>query len=139
LKVCKELDIPLKRISPAVVAQLTSREWPGNVRELQNFVRRLVVFSADEEIDEKGLQSVLSQVVHPAQAAVPQSWHNPDTLEPYMLEKNRVVNAFTGTYIDKLLKKAGGNISQAAREAGLSRQALQKMLLRNGIDPADYR
>jgi DNA-binding NtrC family response regulator len=142
LKVCKELEIPAKRISPAVVAQLASRQWPGNVRELQNFVRRLVVFSADEEIDEKGLQSVLRQVVHPSVSAAPEApqvCHDYDTLEPYVLEKNRVVNAFTGTYIDKLLKKAGGNISQAAREAGLSRQALQKMLLRNGIDPADYR
>ena len=137
LKVCRELEIPLKRIAPGVMAQLVRREWPGNVRELQNFVRRLVVFSTEEEIDEKGLQAALNQTAYASE--LPGQEHGADAVASYALEKNRVVDAFTGAYVDKLLRKTGGNITRAARVAGLSRQALQKILQRSGIDPEVYR
>jgi DNA-binding NtrC family response regulator len=137
LKVCRELEIPLKRIAPGVMAQLVRREWPGNVRELQNFVRRLVVFSTEEEIDEKGLQAALSQTGYAFE--LPGQENGADAVASYALEKNRVVDAFTGAYVDKLLRITGGNITRAARVAGLSRQALQKILQRSGIDPEVYR
>jgi DNA-binding NtrC family response regulator len=137
LKVCKELDIPLKRFTPGAMARLARREWPGNARELQNAVRRLVIFSAEEQIDEKGLQAASIQGVNGSETTTEQP--GADRIAPYGLEKNRVLEDFTAAYIDRLLKNTGGNISRAARVAGLSRQALQKILYRQGIDPDGYR
>lgn len=137
LQVCKELDIPLKRISPGALAQLVRRDWPGNVRELQNVVRRLVIFSTEEEIDSKGIEAALIQCVNGPEA--PTGQPNSGSIPPYALEKDRIMDAFTAEYVDTLLKKTGGNIARASRVAGLSRQALQKMLQRKGVDPDDYR
>lgn len=137
LKVCRELEIPLRRVTPGVMEQLSQREWPGNVRELQNIVRRLVVFSQDEEVNEKGLEEVLSRAA--SEPERPGLQYRPDSIVPYALEKHRVVEAFTEDYIDNLMRKTGGNVSRAARAAGLSRQALQKILQRKDIDPEAYR
>ncbi len=137
LQVCKELDIPLKRISPGAMAQLVRRDWPGNVRELQNVVRRLVVFSTEEEIDSQGIEAALIQCANGPEA--PTGQPNSGSIPPYALEKERILDAFTAEYVDTLLKKTGGNIARASRVAGLSRQALQKMLQRKGVDPDDYR
>lgn len=136
-KVCKELEIPGKRIAPGVMEQLAGREWPGNVRELQNFVRRLVVFSTGDEIDEKGLQAASATTgVDTGLAGVAPA---ADRIASYALEKDKVVHAFTADYVDKLLRQTRGNITRAAQVAGLSRQALQKIMQRTGIDPDAYR
>jgi DNA-binding NtrC family response regulator len=137
LQVCKELGIPPKHIAPGVLAHLSRREWPGNTRELQNFVRRLVLFAPDVAIDEKGLQALLNTPDQASEGS--RSPSDPEAITPYLDEKERVLDSFTEHYIDQLLKKTQGNISQAARLSGLSRQALQKMLHRKAIDPDMYR
>ena len=49
-KVCRELDIPLKRFDQWAITALMRRSWPGNVRELQNVVRRAVMFCPNDII-----------------------------------------------------------------------------------------
>ena len=138
-KACRELEIPVKAVAPGVMAWMAGREWPGNVRELQNFVRRLVVFSTGEEIDEKGLQAAFSTAGPDMELPETETGPAADPISSYLLEKDKVVNAFTAEYVDKLLRKTRGNITRAAQAAGLSRQALQKILHRTGIDPDAYR
>ncbi len=43
------------------------------------------------------------------------------------------------SYLTALLEKHGGNISQAAQQAGLSRQGMHKLLARHGLDAAEFR
>ncbi|MBR9981556.1 MAG: hypothetical protein KFF50_11065, partial [Desulfatitalea sp.] len=88
-------------------------------------------------IDEKGLQALLNTPDQASEGSRPPS--DPEAITPYLDEKERVLDSFTEHYIDQLLKKTQGNVSQAARLSGLSRQALQKMLHRKAIDPDMYR
>jgi transcriptional regulator of acetoin/glycerol metabolism len=41
--------------------------------------------------------------------------------------------------MEDLLKKTGGNISEAARLSGLGRVSMQKILRRLGMDGVDFR
>jgi transcriptional regulator of acetoin/glycerol metabolism len=56
-----------------------------------------------------------------------------------MEAKARVMDGFTRAYVEELLRKTGGNISEAARKSGLERVSLQKILRRLAIDAADFR
>ena len=41
--ICREYNIPTKKIDAEAVARLSDRRWSGNIRELRNIVERLVV------------------------------------------------------------------------------------------------
>ena len=43
--ICREYNIPTKKIDAEAVAKLSDRRWSGNIRELRNIVERLVVLS----------------------------------------------------------------------------------------------
>ena len=60
-------------------------------------------------------------------------------LAPYKDAKEKVVDNFTRTYVEELLSQVRGNISEAARQSGLSRVALQKIFKRLDIDAADFK
>ena len=53
--------------------------------------------------------------------------------------RDRLVEDFERRYLTGLLTRHQGNVSQAAREADLHRQSLQKMLRRLEIDPQRFR
>ncbi len=38
------------RLAPEALALITANPWPGNVRQLQNFIERLIVLSASDEL-----------------------------------------------------------------------------------------
>lgn len=62
-----------------------------------------------------------------------------DAVEPYKKAKARVMDLFAEDYLRRLLARTGGNVTEAARQSGLSRVAVQKMLARLGMDVGEYR
>jgi len=129
---CEEMKGNPKTFTPEAVAYLSTKSWPGNVRELQNFIRRLAVFSSGEllEISHIRLVEGLDGTGAAAQAS---------DLIPYKDAKEKVVDNFTRSYVEELLTQAGGNVSEAARQSGLSRVALQKILKRLDLDASAYK
>lgn len=126
-----EMGLPQKDIAPEALAHLCARDWPGNVRQLLNFVRRLAVFGQGEVID-------LSLVLFVESRSRASSARD-EELSPYMEAKSRVLDGFTRAYVEELLRKTGGNISEAARISGLERVSLQKILRRLSIEAAGFR
>jgi DNA-binding NtrC family response regulator len=96
---------------------LSRYPWPGNVRELQNTIRRACLLSPDKTIGPTAL--VLPVVV--AQPAATE-----ETPEDARLDR--------GT-IEQALQRAEGVVAQAARELGLSRQALYRRMEKLGLRP----
>jgi len=136
--VCRELEMPLKRFSLAAVQAMTHRSWPGNVRELQNFVRRVVLFSPDEEIGLAEIRSAENSLYGANERSEPDSYEN-KPFEPYLQAKEGLLEKFTGEYVSRLLQHTGGNVTRASEIAGLSRTALQKIMRRQGIRSHDFR
>ncbi len=57
----------------------------------------------------------------------------PSVEEPFKLAKERLVADFEKAYLTRLLQWAEGNISRAARKAGLDRMYLYRLLQRYGL------
>jgi len=52
---------------------------------------------------------------------------------PYKDAKSRVLERFNHEYLTSLLSRTGGNVTNAAKECGLERQALQQVMRRYGV------
>ena len=98
------------RLAPDSVGVLRAGAWPGNVRELESAIARAVAAARPGE--------VLGPDRFPE--LVPQSATSPRSLQPY----NEALCLFRREYFLLLLEICGGNRSQAARRAGISRQTL---------------
>ncbi len=103
------------RLGDAARDALLAHRWPGNVRELKNAVERAALLSQGGEITP--LLLGLNAAEDPGGGA----WRNLD--EP---SREAVIAA---------LAEAGGVVSRAASQLGLSRQALYRRLERYGIAP----
>lgn len=125
---CNELATPLKKLSPAALAELCSHDWPGNVRELQNVIRRMAVFSNGTTIDHA--YSLLE---------LPHSFTDKVALSPYKEAKLLVLDNFTRDYMTGVLSFTGGNISEAARISGIERVSLQKILRRINLTATSFK
>ncbi len=130
-QVCGEMGLPELRIDPAALSYLSARDWQGNVRELLNFIRRLVVFCPGEEIE--------LSLVHFLDSSGDQPQPESGTIVPYKEAKARVMDEFTRTYVQELLRQTRGNISEAARMSGLERVSLQKIMRRLDIRAEEWR
>jgi transcriptional regulator of acetoin/glycerol metabolism len=85
--------------------------WPGNVRELMNTIRRASLLSSASEITPADL----------GLSAVPLAGETTHEREPDKAE------------IEGALSRARGVIARAARELGLSRQALYRRMEKLGL------
>jgi DNA-binding NtrC family response regulator len=56
---------------------------------------------------------------------------------PYREAKDRAVHSFESTYFGALLQRAGGNVSEAARQAGLDRSNFRRAAKRAGVRMRD--
>ncbi|BDQ37161.1 Fis family transcriptional regulator [Pseudodesulfovibrio nedwellii] len=128
---CEEMKVNPKAMAPDAVAYLTTKNWPGNVRELQNFIRRLAVFSSSESLELVHLRLVEGLEGLPGDES--------QGLTPYKDAKEKVVDDFTRTYVEELLSGTRGNVSKAARQSGLSRVALQKILKRLDVNAGSFK
>ena len=132
-----ELDLLARRFAPEALDLLGRRPWPGNIRELQNTIRRVVMFSRNELIEPAELGFLEGPVDLPA--AIPDDERSPGQVESYKAAKERVIDRFTRSYVEDLLKKTGGNVTRSAELSGLGRPSLQKIMRRLGIRADQYR
>jgi len=128
---CLELGSYDKELTSEALGYLASRRWPGNVRELLNFVRRLAVFCRGPIITEAEVRLM--------DASGQGSPIGRPGIESYKEAKERFLEDFTRSYVQRLLQETAGNISLAARMSGLERVSLQKIVRRLGISADGFR
>ena len=110
----------------------TRHPWEGNVRELENMIMQGILFSSTEEIR---LQNVDLDKKRKTVNAFYESFID----LPYKQAKEKTLVQFNLEYISNLLTEYKGNVSQAARQCGLERQALQQIMRRYGIKAEPFR
>ncbi|MFT3926197.1 MAG: sigma 54-interacting transcriptional regulator [Myxococcales bacterium] len=109
--------------SPAFLSELARHRWPGNVRELRNYLERCI----------------LHQTAVPANldATPPDSSDSLDALIdpslPYRESRERWSSQLERRYLTALLARHAGNVSAAARAAGLDRAQFYRLLWRAGL------
>tara|TARA_R110002072_G_scaffold302799_1_gene488858 strand:- start:1636 stop:3027 length:1392 start_codon:yes stop_codon:yes gene_type:complete len=105
--------------------------WPGNIRELRNVIERTITLARGTQIDVSDL---------PPQLRSRDRSNGPsDVMSLSEISRDEALDHADRKYLAVLLQKHGGVIASAARQAGLSRQGLNKLLNRHDISADKFR
>lgn len=115
----------IKRISTPTLEMLLTYPWPGNVRELETVIERAVLLSDDEVIHGYHLPPSLQSSVHSGTRMHGRLEDRLDSLEYEMLVE--------------ALKASHGNITQAARELGLTKRVMGLRMTKFELDYRIFR
>ena len=120
-------------LGEAAMETLMRAPWRGNVRELRNVIEHLVVMASP------GAEVVPDDIVfvddHATPAHADTHGLSPDVHEMgYHPARDLVLARFEMDYLKNLLRSAGGNISDAARMAGVDRTTLYRLMEKHDID-----
>jgi DNA-binding NtrC family response regulator len=120
----------VKGFEPEAMVALEMYTWPGNVRELQNVIERACALAEGEMITLAELPQHFRAASPPPEDSSPTRAISKLTLKE---AKNRWIRQLEATYVAELLKHTGGNVSQAARKAGVDRRTLHRLLSKHAI------
>lgn len=111
-----------RALTPGFLSALAQHAWPGNVRELQNVIERSVVLAnGNEHLGVQDLPEALRGLTVPDEMRAPSgSFHDS-------------VQAFKRELVRSALHMHSGNKLQAAKELGISRCYLHRLLNQFGM------
>jgi len=108
---------------------LKRHEWPGNVRELRNLIE-LAFYSEKRPVN---LSAFLSIGTLRAARGGDQPEAAFATDKPFKDAKNELIEEFEKAYLNAVLSRNRQNISRSAREAGIERAYLQRLIRKYGM------
>jgi DNA-binding NtrC family response regulator len=110
------------RLEGRVLDVLAQSDWPGNVRQLQNALAALAV-----RVPPRGRVTIDD---------LPEELRKPDLSSAYLPHSglDAARREFEASYVRDALTRAGGRSSLAARDLGVTRQGLSKIVRRLGLD-----
>ena len=140
-------------LSKEVYELFLNYRWPGNVRELENTIQSAIIFSNnkklitpdhlskyflescrkqtelknDRKIPEETTVEFDAPVRRPEQDDLPDP-ESPVPLKEYLIQTEQ-------RYVEKVLKKTGGNVARAARLLGVTPPTLHYKIKKYGFDP----
>jgi DNA-binding NtrC family response regulator len=106
-------------ISSEAAKKLLEYDWPGNVRQLENSMERAVTLTRFEHITVEDLPERISH--YEGSSIVPEGVDEEHIQTLEVLERR---------YVERVLRAAGGNKTQAARLLGVDRRTLYRKLER---------
>ena len=118
------------QVAPDLLQRLAAHPWPGNLRQYASVLRTACAMLAEGE-DTLGWEHLGDDIVQALQtAAPPLSARLPGltTARPVPAAAVLSLQELSSAAIDQALQSARGNVSQAARQLGISRQTLYRKL-----------
>lgn len=118
------------RLSPDALDVLVRYEWPGNVRELQNVLEHLVVLSEAGEVIDRERLSILDDGVGAelTSGSAGSVGAMIDFHSPFHDAKDALIGRFEREYLAHVIARSEGNMSEAARQAGIDRTTLYRLM-----------
>jgi DNA-binding NtrC family response regulator len=104
-------------IAGTTLGKLERYPWPGNVRELQHAMERAIIMAAGSVLQPSDF--LLSPQRSPGKENFTPENYNLETVEKSLIQR--------------VLAKHNGNVTQAAKELGLTRAALYRRLEKHGL------
>lgn len=133
------VDAILKRggtdvaVEPAALEYLAGCSWPGNVRELSNVVLRAAALSAEGVIRRSDVAGEGAGFRGTSEERTPL-----DLSGTFSDAKERAIERFERAYLTLLMKRSGGNLSAASRDAAVARHHLRDLLKKRGLYGASF-
>jgi DNA-binding NtrC family response regulator len=117
-------------LAPDTIAFLQSRPWRGNVRELQNVIEHVaVVADPGRPICPDDIPVYDDGPVGSMESGLPSTILN----DAFHSAKDNLIAHFEKEYLSRLTARAGGNMSKAARLAGIDRTTLYRLMEKHGF------
>ena len=116
LKYRDQLNMRVTGLSDEAREAIRAYHWPGNVRELENRLKRAVVMAHGTTLQPSDLELSVE--------STPTSY----------LTLREARSQFEKNLIRQALARTNGNVTRAAEELGISRQALHESIHKYGLD-----
>ena len=129
-----------KTLGEGALDALRAHSWPGNVRELEHAVEHAFVLSRGEIIEASDLPIERAPAAFSSEAptAISPPWNHEAYALPYAEAKKRILADFDLAYVREQIRRADGNVSEAARRSGLDRSNFRRILRRlRGDEPEE--
>ena len=127
-------------VAPEVMALFRRYPWPGNIRELGNLIERAVILCPTETIRVTDLPVAFQNFARDNPEPLPTETRvdtAPDTPRELWQSRKRAKDQATTELERKLVSGAvernKGNVARAARELGVSRAQLYRLMDRHGL------
>lgn len=122
-QLCRQHRLPLRQITEEGKRRLLAYRWPGNVRELAHELERGLVFTQSAALDFAHLpgDAALASVA----PDIGNDWLNPGFK---FAEQGFVLEDAMNRLVQLALKQSDGNVSQAARMLGVTRDFVRYRL-----------
>jgi DNA-binding NtrC family response regulator len=122
---------PLPTLTKAAVWALRAYPWPGNVRELQNVIEHAaVLLEPGANVSPEDIPIIGDAGAEPEPEAAA------DTALAdggYYTARERLLAKFERRFLTKVVIRAGGNLSKAARMAHIDRTSFYRLMERHGL------
>jgi len=119
-------------IDADAMAALGAYRWPGNVRELQNAIERACALADGEVITRRDLPEHTLAAAAAVPASAPMlpglALAREDAELPLKDARERWLLVLEAAYLRDLLDRHGGNISAAAKVAGIDRKTFHRLV-----------
>ena len=130
-KASKRVNKTLVGIEEKALQALHRYNWPGNIRELQNIIERAAVLTHDEIIHLGNLPVVFSELLSEKSADnLASGFHG---------VRQKHLGQFEKKLITEYLLENRGNVTAAARQAGIPRRTFYRLLNRYNLRGTDFK
>lgn len=117
------------KLSESSIEFLRTRPWRGNVRELQNVIEHVAVLAEPgQPIQPEDIPVYDDAPMLPGDTTLSGIMD-----EPYHPAKDRLIAQFEQEYLSRLVARAGGNMSKAARLANIDRTTLYRLMEKHNV------
>src|SRR2546429_9236064 len=118
-------------LSKAAIWALRAHSWPGNVRELQNVIEHAVVLlEPGADVRPEDIPFISDHGSDPELGALDDT---ADAGESYYEARDRLLARFDRRFLTRVVIRAGGNLSKAARMAKVDRTTFYRLMSRHGL------
>jgi two-component system, NtrC family, response regulator AtoC len=131
-KYAGQLNRSVRGFSHEAMELLRTYPYPGNVRELENIIERAVMLSRGQIVLPHALGEMSSQKFAES-SALPM----PSTV--FSEARDMLLKKFEKQFLEEQLRKHVGNVTSAAKASKMTRQYLQRLMQKHGIEARQFR
>jgi len=125
----------MPQFTEASMDLLRSKQWRGNVRELQNVIEHLAVLAQPgQPIGPEDIPFYETPAKDSVEKAIPTALLD----EGYYAAREKLVSNFEKAYLWRVVDRAGGNMSKAARMASIDRTTLYRLIERYNFTREEF-